>query len=152
MREALNQFPIDVSAFEGFLPHRPPMLWIDQVISLNEKGGSCLVIFDKKKHYFDKSKIRQSSTIEWMAQAYGFVSIAKTLILEEEIKLNQVFMAGFSKVEFLDEIPIDAKKVKINVLLKIKMGPMSVVQAEVVSTEESHNIIYVKADLKLFAS
>lgn len=77
-------FPIAVSELQEYLPHREPMVWINQINHADSDGGECLVLLNPQAHYMDGEKVRRTSVIEWIAQAYGFVSACHKIENEGE--------------------------------------------------------------------
>lgn len=148
-------FPIPVSRLFPFLPHRPPMVWIDEVlwVSKGELSGECCVYLESSGHYFGPNQtLRQSSFLEWMAQSYGYVCAARMIIDNIGVTRTNTFMAAVKNLEFLeDSSKIKAlSKLKIYVELIRELGPMSLVSAKV--TSDCGKITYAKAQLKLFAN
>lgn len=71
-------FPIPVDRLYEWVPHRPPLVWVDEVVGVTESGGECLVRLDPTARYMGANgAIRPSSFIEWMAQAYAYVRAAQ---------------------------------------------------------------------------
>ena len=67
-----------VSDLFQYLPHRPPMVWVDQVLEVgkNDQGiyGRCRVNFKEDSLYLNaRGELRGSAAIEFTAQAYGYV-------------------------------------------------------------------------------
>lgn len=144
----MTGLPLKVEELAMYLPHRPPMVWIDTVERLSSTGGVCSVRSHKNAHYFDKSGIRWSAPIEWMAQAYGFVKAAQVatglLPLSEQPKIT--FLAQVKDAEVLKEL--SDENFFIEVMLTRALGPMSLVTGTV--RDESREVV-AKATLKLFA-
>ena len=66
-----------ISELQQYLPHRPPMVWVDRVLEVgsNEKGvyGVCSVQKDSQRLFLNKDgKLKGSAAIEFTAQAYGY--------------------------------------------------------------------------------
>lgn len=51
------------------------MVWIDEVLSYGENGGECRVRLKPDGLYFGDKGLRPASCIEFIAQAYGFMSV-----------------------------------------------------------------------------
>lgn len=93
-----NRFPISVEALQASLPHRPPMVWITRVLSANEISGICETVLDPNHPSRSPNGLRQSSLIEFMAQAFGFSHAA---ILKKTS--DQAFLASVSQLIYCEE-------------------------------------------------
>ncbi len=74
--KASVQTPISTSELHAFLPHRPPMIWIDEVGSSSADGGTCFVTLKREGLYFSEGVLRPTSLIEFLAQGFGYVAAA----------------------------------------------------------------------------
>lgn len=73
-------FPIPVTRLREALPHRPPMVWLDEVLEATPTAGKARVHVDVNAAYGDGRGVRPSAALEWMAQAYGYVQAAHALM------------------------------------------------------------------------
>lgn len=141
-------FPIQIDKLIEALPHRGPMVWVDQVLKAGPEGGETLIILDPDKHYFDNKQIRQSSYIEWMAQSYGYVQAAYGAQTGEVPSPDRrVFLVGLRQITFY---PIDFKgieRLKICVQRTRQIGPVSFIQGKVLTLGKE---IICEGELKLF--
>jgi predicted hotdog family 3-hydroxylacyl-ACP dehydratase len=89
---------IPVKEIEKYLPHRPPMVWIDEVVSFSEKSGECCVRLKADALYMDGNGLRPTSCLEFIAQAYGFISVCHHIhILDPNSKpLSKAFLASIN--------------------------------------------------------
>jgi hypothetical protein len=139
---------ISAASLTALVPHRPPLVWIHSVLSIQETGGICRFIFDANAAYADFRGIRRSSYVELLAQAYAFIQAAAE---PQHAKPTRVLLAGFSQVEFPegtsgprengDELRIEVKRVR-------QMGPLSLVQGTV---KDLSGRTIARGQLKLFA-
>jgi predicted hotdog family 3-hydroxylacyl-ACP dehydratase len=106
----MNQKPIPVSTFEDAIPHRPPMVWIDNVLWADDKEGECEVLINKKAHYCNEKVIRQSSLIEWMAQSFGFCRALHWHQTGVGTTLKKAYLAAFQDFTFPKPFTIDEHK------------------------------------------
>lgn len=60
----------------SYLPHKPPMVWIDSVLEHAADGGTTQTELKPEGLYFTKARLRESSFIEFTAQAYAFCNLA----------------------------------------------------------------------------
>ena len=145
-------FPIDVEKLQAGLPHRAPMLWINKVLWAEEGVGKSLVVLDKSAHYYNNGELRRSSFIEWMAQAYGFNTIAYEVYKNsDELKMpTKAFLAAVSKVNFnlTGFNTEDLKEVVVHTELKCKLDNLSLVEARV--TPKDSEFVLANASLKLY--
>ena len=65
-----------VSSLLEWLPHRPPFVWVDDVISFSEAGGECATTLKKDAAYMSPEGFRPSALIEMCAQSYGYIMAA----------------------------------------------------------------------------
>src|SRR5690242_13635939 len=92
---------VPVKEIEPYLPHRPPMVWIDDVLVFSEKAGECRVILKPDGHYFGLEGLRATSCLEFIAQAYGFISVCHHIyIMDPNSKpLSKAFLASIKNAE-----------------------------------------------------
>ena len=90
---------IPVVEVEKYLPHRPPMVWIDDVLSFSEKEGECRLRLKADGHYMDQEVLRPTAFLEFIAQAYGFISVCHHIhILDPNSKpLRKAFLASIKE-------------------------------------------------------
>lgn len=72
-------FPIPVSRLAEIVPHRPPMVWVDEVSWVNATEGECRVRLDPGALYRGRRGLRSTSIIEWIAQSYAYVRAAQAI-------------------------------------------------------------------------
>jgi len=119
MRKAL----MSVKELEAYMPHRAPMVWIDEVLSASESGGTCTICLKEDGLYFSEGRLRVSSLIEFMAQGFGYILTAHTkLKLEKEGKAFEtkteaflVSIRGFEALQSLEAIKAgDTLEIKVS--------------------------------------
>lgn len=59
------------------LPHRPPFIWIDEVLEVTLDGGSCAITLASDASYMGPNGLRRSSFLEFMAQGFGYIRAAQ---------------------------------------------------------------------------
>jgi len=122
--------PIRVQDIEKYLPHRPPMVWIDEVLEFAEKAGQCRVRLKADGHYMSAEGLRATSFIEFIAQAYGFISVCHHIyILDPNSKpLSKAFLASLKDVELPSAETLKELKAGDELLISIsgvrQMGPI----------------------------
>jgi predicted hotdog family 3-hydroxylacyl-ACP dehydratase len=143
---------IPVKEIEKYLPHRPPMVWIDEVISFSEKAGECRVRLQADGHYMDRESLRSTSCLEFIAQAYGFISVCHHIyILDPNSKpLSKAFLASMkdarlpsvdilSQVQAGDQLSITVQGVR-------QMGPIVMFHGQV----KKGDLVVCQAQMKVF--
>jgi predicted hotdog family 3-hydroxylacyl-ACP dehydratase len=91
----------DLSEILPFVPHRPPMVWVDEIVKFDESSGECRVTIKKDAHFLGPDGLRPSSCLEFIAQAYGYCSMAYTRMKEPESgPLKRAFLASFKDATF----------------------------------------------------
>lgn len=95
-------FPINTSDLQEWIPHRPPMIWVDQVMSVDAHGGECSVLIRENGLYLSQNKMRLPSLIEFVAQSYAFVRCAQALAghAPKTGKVAKAFLVGSRDAEF----------------------------------------------------
>jgi predicted hotdog family 3-hydroxylacyl-ACP dehydratase len=76
-------------------PHRPPMVWIDEIVSL--EPPECVVVLREDAHYMSADGLRASSCIEFIAQSLGYTSLAKS-----SQPLKRAYLAALRDVRFAE--------------------------------------------------
>jgi len=51
------------------LPHRPPMLWIDDILAREEHEVRCLLTIRESHLFVEEGQVEPIVSVEWMAQA-----------------------------------------------------------------------------------
>jgi predicted hotdog family 3-hydroxylacyl-ACP dehydratase len=131
------KLPVDVSDLEQFLPHRRPMVWVDQILQIDSKGGEALIHLDPKAHYMDREEVRPSSVVEWIAQTYGYVRACQNLMSGDgpsTVKISHAYLASFKNLLFLEKFDsrIQAQKsLAVYVQTLRDLTPLKTVYGEV---------------------
>ena len=146
-------FPVSITEFESFLPHRPPAIWIHQVLDAGLDSGSCAVLYSENAPFAKNNSLLESAYLEWIAQSCGYVSAAqfKFGILTQG-SLKDAFLAAVKKFEIFD-IPQNLKNgdiFEIHVRSTHKMGPVTVVEGKVYFAKDNEKKLLAQASLKLF--
>lgn len=148
-------FPVAVSQLSDTLPHRAPALWIDEVESIALNEGVCRVYLRTAAHYADaRGRIRDSSFVEWIAQAYGFVAACQVLagLAAEEKRPEKTFLAQVRdfelSVDSVSSLIVEGDWIRVRVKRTHRLGPLALVEGEVYS---SNDVLLARAKLKLYA-
>lgn len=87
----------------NWIPHRSPMLWVDEVLSFSSEGGECLVRLKPDAHYMTDGKLRATSLVEFMAQAYGFILICNVRSQDPDaVAFRDTFLVAVTDAHFED--------------------------------------------------
>jgi predicted hotdog family 3-hydroxylacyl-ACP dehydratase len=122
---------IDIEEVLQYAPHRRPMVWVDEILSYAETTGECLVNVKEDAHYMGHEGLRASCCLEFIAQGYGYVSIAYRLRGNGADKrpLKRAFLAAFKSVEFCPPKRMAKVKAGDNLIVKIEnvraVGPIT---------------------------
>jgi predicted hotdog family 3-hydroxylacyl-ACP dehydratase len=149
----------------GALPHRPPMVWIDQVTALRADGGDCGLTLKPDGLYLGPQGLRRSSLIELIAQAYGFVCAARSVSganaggahsagsgAAGASAPRRAFLAAIRNAEFF--APVDpallqpGARLRISVSGERQMGPISMFDGQV---HDQAGGLLARASLKVFS-
>jgi hypothetical protein len=76
------------------------MVWIDEVLRSSSKEGLCRVYLKPEAHFFGENGLRQSSAIEWIAQAFGYAWGAS-----DGVHLKTTYLAAFKMFNFVMKRP-----------------------------------------------
>lgn len=91
--------PVPVSKLLEFIPHRPPMVWVDEVLEFSTTAGRTLTVIKNGAHYLDDvGQVRPSSCLEFMAQSYGYISVCARAKSNDPVKTapKRAFLAAFN--------------------------------------------------------
>lgn len=132
------KYPIKTSEFATWVPHRAPMIWIDEVLSASTEKGECVTYLKPDGIYREDSHITPTSCIEWVAQAFAYVRTCYLLETNEEAakpKLHEALLVGIKNAKFLFEVgdaEVDsAKELYVTVDHFRAFGPIIMVRGEV---------------------
>ena len=85
---------IAVESLVDWLPHRPPFVWVDEVVHFSEEGGECLVILKKDAGYMSPEGLRPSALIEFAAQSFGYISAAFAASHGIQISVKKAYLTS----------------------------------------------------------
>lgn len=147
-----SQRVIPVKEIEKFLPHRLPMVWIDEVVNFAEKSGQCRLRLKADALYMDQAGLRPTSCLEFIAQAYGFISVCHHIyILDPNSKpLSKAFLASIKDAKLPDENtlkqlhPGDVITISIDGVRQ--MGPIVLFNGRI----HKDNLLICEAQMKVF--
>lgn len=94
---------IPVKDIWEFAPHRPPMVWVDEVLDYSATGGETWLTLRPDGHYFgDGGYLRPTSCLEFIAQSYGFISVCHRQFSGDPVSQTpkRAFLASFNDAKF----------------------------------------------------
>ncbi|MBX2994195.1 MAG: hypothetical protein KF681_05225 [Bdellovibrionaceae bacterium] len=142
---------VPTSELSAYLPHRAPMVWIDEVTAYGPEGGEALVHLKPEGLYFSNGELRPSSLIEFMAQGQGFVGACHVRDQNVVQTPKRAFLVAVTKAEFGDAIP----KVRAGDTLRVEVGPsrqLGEIHVFKGSVTTSSGDLLCSAQLKVFIS
>jgi 3-hydroxymyristoyl/3-hydroxydecanoyl-(acyl carrier protein) dehydratase len=134
-----------------WLPHRPPMVWVDEVGESSENGGECFVTLREDGLYFASHGLRETSPIEFLAQGFGYLAAAtsvrsgKTEVPQKQkaflVSVTQCTLHDLSTVRAGDQLTISVSGVK-------HVGPITLFNGKVATDSGT---LLCEANLKVFS-
>lgn len=144
---------VDFQHIMPYSPHRPPMVWIDEVAAYGATDGECVVRVKKDALYMDPDGLRSSACIEFIAQAYGYMSIAFRIYENHPNAkpLKRAFLAAIKDAqtcapEILRTIQ-DGDRLNIRISGVRALGPITMFNGEVLRGTQS----LATAQMKVFS-
>lgn len=143
------KLPVKVEALRAALPHRPPMIWIDDILSGSKEGGVCRVIPKPEGLYRDRQgNFLKYAGIEWIAQAFGYSRAVWELQQNPDVtEPSKAFLVGI-RTTMMEAIPANSGNLLVETKLFRELTPLVLVDGVVRS--ESTGEEWVKVQLKLF--
>ncbi|HEY8278081.1 MAG TPA: hypothetical protein VIH99_00565 [Bdellovibrionota bacterium] len=150
----LREQPVPTSDLGDYLPHRAPMVWVDEILEVNQSTngpqGICRVVLghDRAFHAADGSP-RASTVVEWIAQAYGYVKAFHR-------RAGGFGVAGFGRAILVGisdcEADLSGIEEEQSLLVHVRemrnLHPAYVLEGSV--TNEAGSRVYGKARLQVF--
>lgn len=147
----MNQIklPAKIDTLRTALPHRPPMIWVDEVVTGSREGGICRVIPKSDGLYRDENgNFLKYAGIEWIAQAFGYSRAVWELQRNPDVsEPAKAFLVGI-RTTMMAKIPADCGNLLIETKLFRELTPLVLVDG-IVRLEET-GAEFVKVQLKLF--
>ena len=146
--------PIPVADLAQWIPHRLPMVWIDEVTHVTATSCECVVRLKKDALYMGPDGIRESSLIEWIAQGYAFTRAAQAVcgVIPQPEKPKLAFLAAITDAEL--DLSTAKSELKTASIVRVlinesrELGPITMFEGSVV-TESGQRL--ASAKLKVFA-
>ena len=150
--------PIDkkVSELFEYLPHRPPMVWVDRVLDVgkNETGiyGVCTVLQDEEALFLTPDgKLNASAAIEFTAQAYGYVRAMYHVINNIDDTPSRTYLTGVRScnADFKDLTQDQLKDLRVSIQLTRELHPLVFVSGKVFLEKE--NKVLAETEVQVYA-
>jgi predicted hotdog family 3-hydroxylacyl-ACP dehydratase len=141
---------MNVSTLSDWIPHRPPMVWVDEVLSVTADGGECIVRLKPEALYNSSTGIRQSSALEFVAQSFGYIRAAQYVqgLFPKVALPKQVFLVGIRNATFFHQ----EKKATLFVRVKIKgIRPMAMLTLFEGVVENEDDLKLFEANVKVYS-
>ncbi|MCC6137346.1 MAG: hypothetical protein IT287_01845 [Bdellovibrionaceae bacterium] len=140
--------PIPTTDLYSYLPHKPPMVWVDTVLSFDSSGGNTDVTLKEGGHYFTDGVLRPSSFIEFIAQSYAFTNLAfRRNSGETHAVHTKTYLAAIKDFHFEKKMNLQpGEKIFIKVKKARVFGPITIVKGECHHNE----ILVATCELKVF--
>ncbi len=154
MKNLELSFPRPASDFRASLPHRDPFIWIDEVVDVNLAGGSCAVTLKADAAYFGPAGLRRSSSLEFMAQGFGYIRAAQsaTGLLPGRAPPTKAFLVSIQDAVFSAESTVLQPAAGTRLLIEAsgfrEIGPITLFAAKVL---DPAGRALVTARLKVFS-
>ncbi len=149
------QSVVPTSELHAYLPHRPPMIWVDEVISYANAGkgphGICRVDIGRDRGFRGgDGKIRTSAIVEWIAQGYGYVKAANRRAEGfGTAGFGRAFLVGITDCDVdLSSLSEADQAVHVHVRELRDMHPAYVVEGKVTSVDGARH--FGQARIKVF--
>ena len=127
-----------VSELFQYLPHRPPMVWVDRVLDVgrNDTGiyGVCSVLLEDDALFLKSDgTLNASAAIEFTAQAYGFIRAMYHVINNIDDTPSRTYLTGVRScsANFQGLTQDQLKDLKVNIQLTRELHPLVFVRGEV---------------------
>mgnify|MGYP000036761343 CR=1 FL=1 len=132
--------------FKPKLPHRAPMLWAKDLVSATSDDEGLVSISLEGDSLALRSEVKELAFIEWIAQAFGLISLETA---EGMTEAPQVMLVGASGRWLSSDRPKAKEKILVQAKRTHRVGPFSIVEGKVFREGESAPL--AEARLKVFA-
>lgn len=123
----MPEFPVSTSLLRDFLPHRPPMVWVDEILRADATSGEGLVRVSPGASYCTNGRPRPSAAIEFLAQTFGY---SRALLAPTACK--KAFLVGIRDFEW-GELGGEELLVRVDDIRVV--GPLTLFRGEVVTRD-----------------
>jgi len=136
------------SELHNIVPHRPPMVWIDSVTLYEEIRGTALLTLKADGLYMTDGFLRDSSSVELIAQAYAFCNAAFLKYSKgTESRIERAFLAAIKDFKSAGRKLPPGTELRIEVTKLRNFGPIVLIRGEVFAGQD----LVASGELKVFA-
>lgn len=144
------QTPVKIQDLQPYMPHRAPMIWLDEVTSFSNQGGEVRVTLKADAGYMGPDGVRDSAPIEWIAQGFGYLWACVCVTNEDQNKANtkKAFLVAIKNADMSR-----VSELKAGDLVSVKMdefrqiGPIQIIRGRVFRGDD----LILEAGLKVFS-
>jgi predicted hotdog family 3-hydroxylacyl-ACP dehydratase len=153
LRKRAWKFPVSVKHMQAFLPHRGPAIWLDSLLHTEANHGVGVVRLKENAHYFNDSKLQESSCIEWAAQTMGYtLALNEVMQVQKVAQATRTFIAEVRNAEFYFDQHKEKLKpgadIETHVRCTHDFGPLRVIEAHSYVNKE----LLAKINMKVFSA
>lgn len=140
--------PVPIPTIQEALPHRPPMIWLDEVVEAGGDGGVCAVTLTTDRLFAGvDGHALDFAAVEWMAEAYGY---SRAVHARAGGKgpggLKRAFLVGVGQLDLPLRLPLD-RRILVEVRTSREMPPLVLVRGQV---RDEQGRVYADGQLKLY--
>ena len=140
---------ISTVELQPYVPHRPPMIWVDEITDVTETGGVGVTYVKEGELYLSKGAVRPSVYIELVAQTYAFIQSVRLKQSGIDKVDRRALLVAVKDFGMTKNKPITAgAELKIEVTRGREIGPVTVVQGKVTCNGET----LASGELKVFVA
>lgn len=142
---------INTSELQDSLPHRAPMVWIDEVGETTDTGGECFVTLKPDGLYFSEGQLRSTSCIEFLAQGFGYQASAHIIRSGQPpaSQKQRAFLVAVTQANLHDVSTVKAGDRLLITVGNVKhVGPITLFAGKVTT---STGLLLCDANLKVFS-
>ncbi|PIP79913.1 MAG: hypothetical protein COW84_08060 [Gammaproteobacteria bacterium CG22_combo_CG10-13_8_21_14_all_40_8] len=144
-----------ISQLISYLPHRPPMIWIDRVVEVGKDyrgiSGACRLQIKKNGLYVnDQFEVHASAVIELTAQSFGYLKAAYQELHQFKDTPAQTYLTGVRYCYAnLTQLNLDQEvELEVRIQVKREMLPVTFVYGEVFQVGNS--ALLAKCEIQVY--
>jgi len=128
---------ISTVELQPYVPHRPPMIWVDEITDVNDAGGIGHTLIKAKELYLTDNIVRPSAYIEFIAQTYAFVQSIRARNAGIRELHQRALLVAIKDFSIQPHTPISVgTMVRTEVTKGREMGPITIIHGKVFSGDD----------------
>lgn len=145
---------LSVKELNRYLPHRPPMIWIDKVIDVGtdykKLSGTCQVQINPTALYCFEGGINGSAAVEFTAQAFGYLKAAYQVTHQFVDTPSNTYLTGVRscKADFSKLSPDGNQELQIEVSVVREIQPLTIVRGTILNAQTGE--VYAQAEIQVY--